>query len=69
MATPAYTLSDIMSSILTAIQNILGEVANVLAENATTIATVLVLGGLAYVMVRQGGRIFRGVGRFLSALF
>ena len=67
--TPTYTLADVMTNILTAIQDILGEVAKVIAENAPTIATVLVIGGLAYVMVRYGSRVFRGVSGFFRGLF
>jgi len=69
MSTPTYTLADIMTNILSAIQDILGEVAKVIAENASVIASVLVLGGLAYTMVRYGSRIFRGVAGFFRGLF
>ncbi len=44
-----------------AIQNILGEVASVLAENASVIATVVVIGGVAALLWRYGGNIIRGV--------
>jgi len=64
MSTPTYTLADIMSNILAAIQDILGEMAKVIAENASVIATLVVLGGLSYSMVRYGSRIFRGVASF-----
>jgi len=69
MSTPTYTLADIMTNILTAIQDVLGEVAKTIAENASVIASVIVLGGLAYVMVRYGSRIFRGVSGFFRGLF
>jgi len=64
MATPVYTLADVMNNILVALQDILGEVAKTIAENAGVIATVLVLGGLTYVLVRYGARIFRGIAGF-----
>ena len=67
--TPTYTLSDVMQNILTAIQDILGEVAKTIAENASTIATVIVVGGLATMMVKYGSKIFRGVSGFFKGLF
>jgi len=64
MSTPAFTLADVMTNILIALQDILGNVAQVLAQNANVIATVLVLGGLTYVLVRYGRRIFSGLAGF-----
>lgn len=69
MATPTYTLADVMSNILVAIQDILGSVAATIAENASVVATVLVLGALSMVMVRYGGRIFRGISGFFRGMF
>lgn len=69
MTTPTYTLADVMTNILTAIQDILGSIASTIAENAGTIATVMVVGGLAMVMVRYGSRIFRGFSGFFRGLF
>ena len=56
-----YTLNDILNSILTAVQDILGNVASAIADNASVIATLVVLGGLTYAVVRYGARIFRGI--------
>ena len=67
--TPTYTLTDVMQNILTAIQDILGEVAKTIAENAASIATIIVVGGLATMMVRYGSKIFRGVSGFFRGLF
>ena len=67
--TPTYTLADVMQNILTAIQDILGEVAKTIAENASTVATVIVVGGLATMMVKYGSKIFRGVSGFFRGLF
>jgi len=64
MSTPAFTLASVMTNILTALQDILGNVAQVLAQNAQVIATVIVLGGLTYVLVRYGRRIFSGISGF-----
>jgi len=69
VATPVYTMADVMTSLLTAIQDILGEVMTVIAQNAPTIATVLVIGGLAFLLVRYGTRIFRGIVGFFRAMF
>lgn len=64
-----YTLNDILNSILTAVQDILGNVASAISDNAETIATILVLGGLTLVMVRYGSRIFRSITGFIGGLF
>ena len=65
----AYTLNDILNSILTAVQDILGSIATAIADNAGIIATMVVLGGLTYAVVRYGTRIFRSVTGWLGALF
>jgi len=67
--TPTYTLADIMTNILTAIQNILGEVAKVIAENAGVIATVLVIGGVAFLLWRYGSRIFSSITGLFRRIF
>jgi len=69
MSTPTHTLSDIMNAILTAIQETLYQVANAIAENASVIGSVLVIGGIAYAVMRYGSRIFRGLGRWFGGLF
>lgn len=69
MSTTAPTLADILNKILQAVQSILYSVADAIAANASVIGTVIVLGGLAYLTVRYGSKIFRGVTRFLSGLF
>jgi hypothetical protein len=67
--TPTYSLADIMQNILTAIQNILGEVAKVIAENAGIIATVVVIGGVAFLLWRYGSRIFSGITGMFRRIF
>ena len=69
MATPAYTIGEVLNYILTAIQDILGEVAKTIAENASVIATVVVLGGLGLALWRYGSRIFRGIAGWFRGLF
>lgn len=67
--TPTYSLADIMTNILAAIQNIIGEVCKVIAENAGVVATVLVIGGVAFLLFRYGSRIFRGITGWFRGLF
>jgi len=60
MATPP-SLADVLTQILSAIQTILYEVATGIANNASTLATVVVLGAIAFLVMRFGSRMFRGV--------
>jgi cobalamin synthase len=64
-----YTLADVLTNILTALQDILYYVANAIAENASVIATVVVIGAIAFLVMRYGSRIFRGVTGWLRGLF
>lgn len=68
MSTPP-SLSTILNEILNAIQTILYEVAHAISENASVIATALVLGGLVYALVRYGGTWFRGITGWFRGLF
>jgi len=63
------TLSDILNGILSAIQSILYNVANAIAENAGVIATVVVIGGITYFVLRYGSRMFRGLTSMLRGFF
>ena len=69
MATPAYTIGEVLNYVLVAIQDVLGEIAKTIAENASVIATVVVLGGLGLALWRYGGRIFRGIVGWFRGLF
>jgi len=69
MSTPTYTLSEIMTNILNAIQDVIGNVAAAISENAAVIGTVIVLGGLAYALVRFGSRAFRSFAGWFRGLF
>ena len=64
-----YTLQDILNSMLTAIQDVLGNVASAIADNATVIGTLVVLGGLTYAVARYGSRVFRQFTGVFGALF
>jgi len=64
-----YTLADVLTNILTALQDILYYVSTAIAENASVIATVVVIGAIAVLVMRYGSRIFRGVTGWLRGLF
>jgi len=64
-----YTLADVLTNILTALQDILYYISNVIAENASVIATVVVIGAIAFIVMRYGSRIFRGVTTWLRGFF
>jgi len=68
MTTP-FSLADVLGQILNTLQTIIYQVAAAVAENASIIATVVVLGGLTYMVCRYGSRIFRGVSGWLRTLF
>jgi len=68
MSTPI-SLGDILSQVLDALQTILYEVARAIAENASVIATAVVLGGLTYFLVRYGSRMFRGITGWMRTFF
>jgi len=65
----APTLSDVLNSIMNTIVTILQNVINVIANNAGVIATLLVVGGLVFLTVRYGRRIFGGITELLRGLF
>jgi len=69
MSTPTFDLGTIMTNILDAIGNILSGVAQAIANNASVIASVLVLGGLAFALWRYGGRMLREVTSVFRGLF
>jgi hypothetical protein len=63
------TLSDVLNNIMNTIVTILQNVISVIANNAGVIATLLVVGGLVFLTVRYGRRIFAGITEFLRGLF
>jgi len=65
----SYTLSDVLDKVLAAIQDTLYYIADAIATNASTIATVVVVGSLAFVMARYGSRIFRGILGWVRGIF
>jgi len=65
----AYTLNDILNAFLTAVQDILGNIATAIADNAGIIASIVVLGGLTFVIVRYGTNIIRRMTAMFGALF
>jgi ABC-type multidrug transport system permease subunit len=69
MSATVPSLADVLTNILNAVTTILYEVTKAIADNAGVIATVLVLGGLAFVFMRYGTRVFRSVGGWFRGLF
>jgi hypothetical protein len=65
----AYTLNDVMTAILTGIQDTLYYIFKTVADNAETVATVVVVGILGYGIVKFGSGILRGVTGFVKGLF
>jgi len=58
-------LYHILGEILEAITAIMSEIATAIADNAAVIAEVVVLGGLAFMLMRYGSRIFSGLSGWL----
>jgi uncharacterized ion transporter superfamily protein YfcC len=65
----APSLSDVLNSIMNTIVNVLQNVINVISQNAGIVATLLVTGGLVFLVVRYGRRIFGGISDLLRGLF
>jgi len=65
----AYTLNDVLNAILAGIQDVLYYVFQTIADNASTIATVVVTGILGYGIVKFGSNILRNVSGFVRGLF
>ena len=65
----AYTLTDVLNAMLTGIQDILGNVATAIADNASVIASLIVLGGLIFGVVRFGSSAIRRITGMVSGLF
>jgi predicted PurR-regulated permease PerM len=64
-----YTLAEVLTNILNALQDILYYVSSAIADNASVIATVVVIGAIAFLVMRYGSRIFRSVTGWLRGLF
>jgi len=63
-----YTLNDVLNAFLTGVQDVLGNIAQAIADNAGVIGTFIVLGALTFAIARYGGRIFRTVTGWVGAL-
>jgi len=63
-----YTLSDVLNAFLTGVQDVLGNIAQAIADNAGVIGTFVVLGLLTFAIARYGGRIIRAVTGWVGAL-
>jgi protein involved in polysaccharide export with SLBB domain len=64
-----YTLAEVLTNILTALQDILYYVSTAIADNASVIATVVVIGAIAFLVMRYGSRVFRGITSWIRGLF
>lgn len=63
-----YTLNDVLNAFLTGVQDVLGNIAQAIADNAGIIGTFIVLGALTFAIVRYGSRIMRSVTGWVGAL-
>jgi len=63
-----YTLGDVLNAFLTGVQDVLGNIAQAIADNAGIIGTFIVIGAFTYSMARYGGRIVRAVTEWVGAL-
>jgi hypothetical protein len=63
------SLADILTAVLNAVQTIMYQIASVIADNATVIANVLVLGGLAVGVYAVGRRLVRMISGWFRGLF
>jgi len=68
-ASPQPTLADVMTNVLNAVVNVLYQITKMIADNASAIATILVVGAVAFLAYRYGSRIFRGITGWLRTLF
>jgi len=66
---PQPTLADVMTNVLNAVVNVLYQITKMIADNASAIATILVVGAVAFLAYRYGSRIFRGITGWLRTLF
>lgn len=64
LSTPP-TLADILNQVLNAIQTILYEIAKAVSDNATVIASAIVIGSVVYGIWRLGSRYLTGITRWL----
>jgi len=69
MSTPTYTLADIIQGGINFFVNMFGEIMTVLQENVSAIATLVVLGGIAFAIWRWGRRLFSQLSGMLRAIF
>jgi hypothetical protein len=69
MSSPAPTLADILNAVMGTVQTILYNIATAISQNASVIATVVVLGGLAFIIMRYGRNLFTGLSSWFKGLF
>ncbi|MCW7079008.1 MAG: hypothetical protein DRH44_07470 [Candidatus Coatesbacteria bacterium] len=64
-----YELVDVLNRVLQGLQDVLYYIADAIADNASIIATVVVLGGLTLLVWRYGSRMFRGMTAWFRGIF
>jgi hypothetical protein len=67
MSTPP-SIADILNNILTAINSVIGAIATAIADNASTIGTVLIVGALAFSVMKLGQKVFGGLSGWFRGL-
>lgn len=68
MSTPP-SIGDILNSILSAVQGVIGAVATAIADNASTIGTVLILGALIVAVMSIGRKSLGGITSWFRGMF
>lgn len=66
MSTTVSPLSAALSSILSAVEGVITEIANVVEQNASLIGDVVAIGALVFLVVKFGNRVFGALGGLLQ---
>ena len=69
MATPVIDLGSLINNVVNTLINIFQTIVNVISENANAIATLIVVGGIAYLVYRYGRRYLTGLMEWFRGLF
>ncbi len=69
MATPTVDLGALINTVVNTLVTIFQTIINVIAENASAIATLIVVGGIAYLVYRYGRRYLSGLIEWFRGLF
>lgn len=61
-------LADVLTAVLDGVVAVLSAVATAIAENATTIGTLIIMGALIGLVITTGSRLFRSISGWFRAL-